>query len=406
MTRAAGAVVIGGGLAGCALARELAGRGLAVIVFERGHVGREASAAAAGFVSPQADFARDGPLFRLGLASRAAYPRWVRAIARESGLDPALRRHGVVWAATTHADARALGARLVWQRRLGLRARRLSLRGARALVPGLSGPLRGAAFFPDDLSIDNERLVVATALAARRGGARIVEGTSVHGVVARGGRVVGVRTDRGLTAAPVVINAAGAWAAGIAMPRGAAAPAVTPVRGQMVVLGGLRCVVGRPVHATEVYFAPRPDGRLLVGSTYERVGFDKRPTAHAVRTLLGAAERLVPSVAGATLLGAYAGLRPGTPDELPIVGAADEVSGLWYACGLYRNGVLLAPAVAAALADLVTDGVTRWPVAALAPGRFGRAASLNRRTSPRAPRAGRPGRRRSSPDSRRTPRLR
>jgi glycine oxidase len=229
---------------------------------------------------------------------------------------------------------------------------------------------------------------------------------AVQAVVARGGRVVGVRTDRGLTAAPVVVNAAGAWAAEISMPRGAAAPAVTPIRGQMVVLAGLRAMVGRPVHATDVYLAPRPDGRLLVGSTYERVGFDKRPTAHAVCTLLAAAERIVPAVAGATVLGAYAGLRPGNPDGLPIVGRADEVAGLWYACGLYRNGILLAPAVAGALADLVTDGVTRWPVAALAPARFGRVASFRRRTSPRAPRAGRPGRRRSSPGSRRTPRPR
>lgn len=404
MTRAADAVVIGGGLVGCAIARELAIRRLTVVLVERGQTGCEASAAAAGFISPQADFANDGPLFRLGLASRAAYPRWVRAVTRESGLDPALRRQGVVWVATTAADARALGARMRWQQRLGLRARRLSARGARMLVPGLGTGFAGAGFFPDDLSVDNERLAVAAALAARRAGVRITEGVAVRGVLARGGRVVGVRTDGGVQAAPIVVNAAGAWASAIALPRGATAPAVAPVRGQMVVLSGMQRMVGRPVHATDVYLAPRPDGRLLVGSTYERVGFDKRPTAHGVRSLLAAAERLVPSIAAATVLGAYAGLRPGNSDGLPVVGADGEVSGLWYACGLYRNGILLAPAVAGALADLVVDGATAWPIAALAPSRPG--ASLRRRTSPRAPRARRQGRPRSSPGSRRTPRPR
>jgi glycine oxidase len=247
---------------------------------------------------------------------------------------------------------------------------------------------------------------VAAALAARRARVRIVEGTAVRAVLASRGCVVGVRTDRGRTPTPLVVNAAGAWAAAIAMPRGALVAPVTPVRGQMVVLAGLQDVVDRPVHATDVYLAPRPDGRLLAGSTYERVGFDKRTTARAVRTLLAAAERVVPAVAGATVVGAYAGLRPGNPDGLPIVGPARDVAGLWYACGLYRNGILLAPAVAGALADLVTRGETAWPVAALSPARFGDRASVRGRRSPRALRAARPGRPRSSRGSRRTPRPR
>jgi len=381
--RSADAVVVGGGLVGCAVGRALALRGVRTVVVERGGAGREASAAAAGFVSPQSDFAADGPLFRLGLASRAAYPRWVAALRRESGIDPALRRRGVLWAALSAREARALARQAVWQRGLGLRAERLSPRAARELVAGLGPGVRDALYFADDLSVDNERLVVAAAIAARRAGVALVEGIAVRGITTHRGRATGVRTERGTIAAPIVVNAAGAWAAAVAVPPGVLRPAVVPVRGQMVVLRGLP--LARPLHGTDGYLAPRPDGRVLVGSTYERAGFAAQPTAGGVRALLTMAERLVPAVAGASVVGAYAGLRPGNPDGLPLVGAAPGAAGVWYACGLYRNGILLAPAVAAALADLLTTGETAWPVAALAPARL-----VSRRTTPRGP--GRPRR--------------
>src|SRR5688572_26422928 len=218
---------------------------------------------------------------------------------------------------------------------------------------------------------------------ARRAGVALVEGIAVRGITTHRGRATGVRTERGTIAAPIVVNAAGAWAAAVAVPPGVLRPAVVPVRGQMVVLRGLP--LARPLHGTDGYLAPRPDGRVLVGSTYERAGFAAQPTAGGVRALLTMAERLVPAVAGASVVGAYAGLRPGNPDGLPLVGAAPGAAGVWYACGLYRNGILLAPAVAAALADLLTTGETAWPVAALAPARL-----VSRRTTPRGP--GRPRR--------------
>jgi glycine oxidase len=382
--RSADVVVVGGGLVGCALARELARRRHSVIVLERGRTGREASAAAAGFLSPQADFAGDGPLVRLGMASRDLYPGWARAVAQESGVDPCFRRRGLLVAAITAAEARALAARVVWQRRCGWRAERVSRRRARALVPGVGPAVCGGAYFPDDASIDNERLSVAAALAARRAGATILEGCAAERVLARGGRASGVSTSAGPLAAAAVVVASGAWAGGLGLPRGVRPPAVVPVRGQMVVLRGLAGLVDRPLHGRHGYFAPRPDGRVLVGSTYERAGFDKRTTVRGVRGLLAMAERLVPASAGAAIEGAYAGLRPGTPDGLPIVGAAPGHPGLWYACGLYRNGILLAPLVAAAVADLVTTGGTRWAIEPLAPSRPG---ALTRRTRPGAGRA-------------------
>jgi len=383
--RAADVLVVGGGLVGCALARALARRGASVTVAERGRTGEEASGAAAGFLSPQADFAVDGPLARLGVASRALYPTWVRAVARESGVDPHWRRRGMLYVAVSAAEERALAARVGWQRGLGWRVERVSARRARALVPGLGPAVRGGVFFPDDASVDNERLVVAAALAARRAGVTILEGCTVGRVLARGGRVSGVESTHGPLAAPAVVLAAGAWAAGVALARGVPRPAVVPVRGQMVVLRGLAGLVDRPLHGRDGYFAPRGDGRVLVGSTYEHVGFDKRVTAGAVGALLAMAERLVPATAGAHVEGVYAGLRPATRDGLPVVGAAPGAAGLWYACGLYRNGILLAPAIADAVADLVTSGTTRWPIEAFSPARA--AARLIRRTRPGAGRA-------------------
>jgi glycine oxidase len=203
--------------------------------------------------------------------------------------------------------------------------------------------------------------------------------------------VVGVDTVQGTLHARSVVLAAGAWAGEIALPRDVVAPPVVPVRGQMVVLRGL--AVARPLHGFAGYLAPRADGRVLVGSTYEHAGFDKRTTGHAVRTLLAMAEQLVPASAQAAVDHVYAGLRPGTRDGLPVLGAAPGAAGLWYACGLYRNGILLAPAVAEALAELITGGTTRWPIEAFAPQR--RAASLRRRSSPSAPRARSRDRRRS-----------
>jgi glycine oxidase len=384
---------VGGGLVGCAVARALARRGCSVIVAERGRTGAEASSAAAGFLSPQADFALDGPLVRLGIASRDLYPRWARAVARESGVDPQLRRRGMLYVATSAAEERALVARARWQRRCGWRAEHVSARRARTLVSGVGPAVRGGVFFPDDASIDNERLAVAIALAARRAGVTILEGCRVHRVCARNGRTTGVDTAQGPIDADHVVVAAGAWAGELRLPRGVPVPPVVPVRGQMVVLRGLAGVVERPLHGIDGYLAPRADGRVLVGSTYEHAGFEKRTTSHAVRTLLAMAERLVPASAQASVEHAYAGLRPGTRDGLPVVGATPGMDGLWYACGLYRNGILLAPAVAEALGELVTTGTTRWAVEAFTPAR--RAAPLSSRTRPSALRAHSRDRRRS-----------
>ena len=185
MRRTADVVVVGGGVIGCAVARELARRGARTIVVERGEVGAEATRAAAGMVAPQAESSGPGPLLRLGIASRERYAAWTEALAAESGVDVEYRTDGIVYAALTAADVRVLAARARWQRAAGLRVERLA--HPRRLVPALGPRVRMALHFPDDHRVNNERLATALAVAARRAGVAVLERTPVVAVRARRG---------------------------------------------------------------------------------------------------------------------------------------------------------------------------------------------------------------------------
>jgi glycine oxidase len=339
------------------------------MLLERAELGAEASTAAAGMVAPQAETEHPGPLLRLGIESRRRYPEWVARVQDESGLDVEYRADGILYLALDRADARRLAARARWQRRLGLRALELAGRDARRLAgPAiLPARLQLACHFPDDHRVNNQRLAVAAGIAARRAGVTAMEHTAALAIEGRRGAVTGVRTSAGIVETPVVVNAAGAWAAQLRVPAGVTPPPVIPVRGQMLVLRAAPGALRLALYTRRAYLVPRIDGRVLLGSTRECAGFDKRVTMGAAAELLDAAAAMAPGLAGSSLVGAYAGLRPGTPDELPVLGAARDLAGLFYATGLYRNGILLAPVVGAAIADLVVEGRTAMPLRGLGP---------------------------------------
>jgi glycine oxidase len=360
--------IIGAGIVGCALARELAGHGAQVTLLDRAEPGQEASSAAAGMLGPQAESDGPGPLLHLGVASRALYPEVVAALREETGIDVEYDSGGIVYVARSDDEAAALERRRRWQVEAGYRVEPLDAAAVRALAPVVADDVGGGIYFPDDHRIDNVRLTAAYARAAVRGGVRLRSGCPVLGLRVSGGRVLGVELADGALAAGLIVNAAGAWAGRV--PGMLVAPPVRPVRGQMTMLQVRAPGWPYAIYSRDVYLVPRRDGRVLAGSTYEDVGFDKRVTGGALAAILRSALVLAPSLSTATLRTSWAGLRPGTPDNLPILGRDPILDGLVHATGHYRNGILLAPVTARRLTALILEGVTAPDLAPFAPSRF------------------------------------
>lgn len=344
MTRAPDVLIVGGGVIGLAIAREAARAGMSVTLLERGGVGGEASGASAGMLASQLEAHEPGPLLALSLRSRALYPEWAAALLEETGVDIDLRRDGALVVAKDPVASRHLDAAFRFQRDAGLPVERLDAAAARRAEPALAPGIEGGLFLPEEASLDPVLLTQALAAAAERAGARVVSGCGVASIAAASGRVEGVvATDGTRHAAARVVIAAGAWSGGIAAPRFVPPPS-EPVRGQIVCFeapGIVRAIV----ESGDVYLVPRGDGRLLAGSTTERVGFDKRVTAGALASLSSGAVAILPALAKAPFHGAWAGLRPAAPDGLPVIGPA-SIEGLYYACGHFRNGIVLAPITA------------------------------------------------------------
>jgi glycine oxidase len=353
-------LVVGGGVIGCALAAELAARGQRVAVVERGEPGAEASSAAAGMLSPQSDAVEPSPFFDFAMESLLLHADWARSLFDETGIDVGYRRTGLY--RCLFAETEPGRDSFAWQHDRGLR---VETRGVRDLERELEGRLSpevtAALYFPDEAVVNPRLLARAAWVSAERRGARILSDTAARGVLVEDGECRGILTDAGPIRAGAVVNAAGAWAASI----GTADTTVPvfPVRGQIVEVR----LEGKPltaiVSSEEAYVVPRADGTALLGSTAEHVGFRKGVTAGAVRALVTAGTRLLPSLSSARFESAWSGLRPGTPDGLPILGAA-ALRGLFFAAGHFRNGILLAPATARRMADLIVD---RRGAEALAP---------------------------------------
>ena len=362
MSASRAVVIVGGGAIGCSLARELAGRGASVTVIDRAEPGFEASGAAAGLIAPQAEGLAPGAFFDLASESRELYPELAAELAEETGIDVGWRRKGVLRCALSGAE----GERYRWQTEAGLPLQSVDRAGISEISGGTVTPEAASGlFFPQDGVVDPRKLTRALWRSAERRGVRFLLGTFARRLRVHSGRCRGVETDRGVFEADAVVDATGAWSA---FDPKAPAVRVEPVRGQIVDLRPAdpapRCVV----ESEEVYVVPREDGSVLLGSTEERVGFRKEVTAAAVRDLVTAACRLVPSLERAGFAGAWAGLRPGSADGLPVLGES-AVAGLFFATGHFRNGILLAPVTARRMAAAV-EGAAVPGLEAFSPKRF------------------------------------
>lgn len=365
--------IIGGGLIGASIAFELAGAGLRVVVFDRQEPGREASWAAAGMLSPAPDSARDLPLVPLGRESLRLYPAFVSAIEEASGETARLRWNGAL-EIFFGADAESNRDRRASQcRGLGLNAEAVDSATAREWESGLGGDARAALWLPDEGTVEPRALTKAVIASARKRGAEIRADIPITNVLMRGGRCVGVAAGDEEILADRVVVAAGSFCSLIDSGSEIIAryAPTRPVRGQMMALRSAGSGIRRVVRSERGYLVPRADGRIIAGSTSEAVGYEKGVTPEGLRKIFDAATELVSELAGAEVTETWSGLRPGTPDDLPILGPT-EIDGLLIATGHYRNGILLAPVTAKLLRDWIVDGKTEFDASAFSPLRFER----------------------------------
>lgn len=349
------ALVIGGGIVGLGSALRLAQRGLSVTVLERGgFADSAASQAAAGILGGQLEAHPHRAMREMCLASREQYGDWVSELEEASNIDVGYQRCGSMRIALTAEEMRHLDDEIREQEASGLRVERLDSGDARKLEPHLTADLVGAAWFADDGVVDPPAMLRATRLAAERAGASFREGAHVVRLIRDEGRTRGVVINDGSQLeADVVVLAAGSWSS-LVQNTGLAEDHVRPVRGQMVELTVerplQRCVLDGP----GAYLSPRQDGRVLVGSTIEDVGFVRGVTAEGVERLLSAALRILPGLASARLTNSWSGFRAATHNRLPLFDGGGR-TGLVIATGHYRNGIVLAPLSAQIVASLVFD---------------------------------------------------
>lgn len=347
---------MGGGIIGLSLALALRKRGATVLVVERGEPGREASYAAGGML---VDASAETPpvLQPLAAASAKMYPEFARELQAESGVDPDLREFGaIVFPPMEHVYERA-----------GFKLDSLLPAPLAELEPELAAGNRPALFLKER-SVDPRELTRAALGAAKRLGVDISSGDAVSEVVISQNRVSGVRTVKTEFYAAKVVNCAGAWAGQIPPEQFP----TRPVKGQMLCLiAPSRSLLKHVVRTPEVYLIPRSDGRILVGASVEEAGFDKRTDERTIKNFHREAIALVPALKDAKLLEDWAGLRPGTPDALPILGPT-HIGGYFVATGHFRDGILLAPITAKIMADVMTGGACGYDLSPFRAERFGK----------------------------------
>ena len=356
-----GIIVIGGGVAGCGVAWQLAERGADVMLIERAVPGAGATHAAAGMLTPEAEAGRDPAFLSLARNALDRWPAFAQAVRAASDIDPGYVRSGrieILNAAPVVEHTPAIQ---------GARARPLDGAKLRSLEPALAEDVSSGVLFPDDGSADPRALGSALAEAARRAGARIVQDEAVAVECGPDGVRTVVLRERGRVATSTVVIAAGAWASAIeGLPP---TPEIRPVRGDMLAVQADEPVLRHIIWTSACYLVPRPDERVLIGSTMDDVGFLPGPSLAGVAALAAAAARVCPELGRLPIAETWSGYRPASSDGLPVLGADARAPGVFHAGGLFRNGILLAPVVAEEIARQVLGHEPAALLAQFAPQR-------------------------------------
>lgn len=313
-------------------------------------------------------------LLNLNVDSSKRYPAFIGELEANTGVEVRYRRCGTLMVARDADDNTQLDDLFAFQQKLGLDVQRLKGREARALEPGLAPSIRGGILASNDHQVDPPQLLAALRMAAVGAGVELVD-ERAGAVVVLDERVTGVRTTSGVTVADSVVLAGGAASGQIEGLPPSAMPSVRPVKGQLVHLAatGIFGIADRNIRGLDVYIVSRTNGRVVIGATVEEMGWDTTVTAGAVHELLRRAYELLPGVTELRFVRSLAGLRPGTPDNAPLLGPG-SLEGLVYATGHYRNGVLLAPVTGDTIAELLATGVAPPLIESFSPRRFVRGA--------------------------------
>ena len=364
MTRSPDVVVVGGGIIGLTVALALAREKLRVTLVERGAIGREASWAAAGYLSFQGSSNRPGPRLDLTRASFGMYEGWIRELAELTPADTGFWRCGMLELALSDAEVRETRERAAWQCAAGYAVEWVDAATVRKREPALGAdvPVHGGLLLPDVAQVRPPRLLKALTEATRRQGVEIREHTPVTAIARSGDRVTGVvlgGADR--LEASIVVNAAGSWAAQLA-PEMAVMP-VKPVKGTIVLLETLAAPTRELLVSDRGSVYPRADNKVLLGATLEDGGYDTRVKLEAVRTLVEQGIALLPGLKDANLVAAWAGLRPFSHDNLPYLGPVPGLRGAYAAAGHYRSGILLAPITGRLIKEMILQQPSTLPLA-------------------------------------------
>ncbi len=368
MNKNANVIIIGAGIVGATCAWRLAQAGARVTVFERNAPGSEASQAALGSLTFHAKAKMPSEFREMCRQSRQFFPAIIKELAEVTGERPDYRAGGQLLIAPAEDDLPILDLIYEINARLNIEVERPTPKECRLLAPGVNPNIYGSLFFPDDASVDNTALTLTIVRAAEQAGVAFKRGT-VEAVESKAGRVTGVRCNSQTHSADWVIVAAGSWSGQIP---GIPLLPVVPIRGQALAVATQP--IRRSVTSPRGYIVPRGDGQTLIGATVEQAGFVEANTLDGLREVSAAGLEISPALGQGEFLGAWAGLRPGTPDNLPFIGPFAELPNLIAATGHFRNGILLAPITA----ELVRAAITgEKPLLELQPFLPNRAASLS-----------------------------
>jgi len=363
-------LIIGGGIIGLAIARELHKKGIKKItILERGAVGKEASHAAAGMLAPHAETDKLDDFFFFCHESNRLYPNFAEELFEETGVDIELDREGTLYLAFTETDAQEIRNRFEWQKGAGLEVEHLSAQETRQTEPFVSPDVLESLFFPNDWQVENRQLIHALQKFAGLNRIEIRENTEVTRLLIENHKITGAETGAEKFFAEKVILATGAWtsfikAGNLAMPQ------VKPIRGQMIAFHTAKRLFQKVIYSPRGYLVPRFDGRVLAGATVEDEGFDKSVSDAGIEFLRENALEIAPSLVNLEVAEKWAGLRPFAADGLPILGSFPQVENLFLATAHYRNGILLAPLTAKVLAEKMVENKDSNYLTVFSPNRF------------------------------------